>query len=90
MRNSDMPAMPSGAIVRSRINRNDPGSDFFVVTETSAANAGMTKREEIAKANMAALLSNSAIIDTFAGIENVAKEAVRAADALLAALEVSQ
>jgi MinD superfamily P-loop ATPase len=57
------------------------------IENTSDYYPGLTKREEIAKANMAALLSNSAIIDTFAGIENVAKEAVRAADALLAALE---
>jgi len=46
MNNADMPAMPSGAIVRSRVNRNDPGSDFFIITETTAANSGLTKREQ--------------------------------------------
>jgi hypothetical protein len=89
MKNADMPAMPSGAIVRSRTNRNDPGSDFFVVTETSAANMGMTKREAFAMAAMQGFLSNSKVNLMVPTDSSVVLESIKVADALLAALEVS-
>lgn len=86
MKNADMPAMPSGAIVRSRTNKNDPGSDFFVVTETSAKNVGMTKREAFAMAAMQGLCTDTS---GYTSLGQIAQDAVIAADALLAALEES-
>lgn len=93
MKNADMPAMPSGAIVRSRTNRNDPGSDFFVVSETSATNIGMTKREHFAAMAMQGLLANPVsgnekqYMNTRDWIEDMPAISLQLADALLAELE---
>lgn len=75
MKNADMPAMP-----------------FEIVDEVQSSRwwSGMTKREEFALKIMAGIYSNSAIIDDLSesSAKVVASAAARAADALLAELEL--
>lgn len=86
MRNSDMPANPSGLIQKRRVNPNDPGSDFAVMSSSEPKHKGLTKREYFAGLAMQGLLSGPHA-DADCGIEGLAHDAALAADELLKALE---
>ena len=75
MKNADMPAMPQYA--------------WNKVAEKFTATGGLTKREAFAMAAMQGLLSSSKIIVLVPTDSSVVLESIKVADALLAALEVS-
>lgn len=85
MKNRDMPASPSGLVQKRRVNQNDPGSSFAVMSFSEPKNAGLTKREYFAGLAMQGILAS----DTgFSVHQNDAVQiAVAHADALLEELE---
>ena len=78
MRNADMPAMPTTKIF--------PMPSGGTRTETTG---GLTKREAFAMAAMQGFLSNSKVNFMVPTDSSVVLESIKVADALLAALEVS-
>lgn len=88
MRNADMPASPSGLVQKRRVNQNDPGSDFAVMSFSEPKNAGLTKREYFAGLAMQGLLTNPGQLET--DTANQSALAVEHADALLSELEATK
>lgn len=88
MNNADMPASPSGLVQKRRVNQNDPGSDFAVMSFSEPKNRGMTKRETFAMAAMQGLLASD--INANLHQSDCVHIAVAHADALLAELDKEQ
>lgn len=83
MNNADMPAMPQS------VSRSDDGS--VISSSDFAYCEGFSKREEMASRNMAAILANENYeAPRRQRLAGMAKDAVAAADALLAELEQPQ
>ncbi|HDN9804007.1 TPA: hypothetical protein P2N04_001061 [Aeromonas salmonicida] len=84
MKNADMPAMPAGV----QLDNDDPESMFHPHGIMQCA--GLTKREEFAKAAMQGLLAGGYCVsdgDARYRLKDVPTEAMNLADALLAELE---
>ena len=74
---------PSGVRRFSRVNRNDPGSDFAVMEYTEATHPGISLRDYFAGqviGHLSALQNNCTVTD-------LATEAYQYADAMLAERE---
>ncbi|WP_280568170.1 hypothetical protein [Chromohalobacter sp. 296-RDG] len=85
MRNADAPAMPQQRDWQDdmEIHANNPLRSGRPPFE----GLGLTKREEFARAAMQALAANSGVVSVFGAGRQIASEAVRYADELLAELE---
>lgn len=82
-KNGCMPANPGGLVQKRRVNPNDPGSDFAVMSSSEPKHKGLIKREHFAGLAMQGLL---AFYGDGQEWDVTAREAVACADALLAEL----
>lgn len=89
MKNSDMPAMPTYDVIETCSADGNEGP--FLVTDN---NSGLSKREHFAAMAMQGMLANTDMMkvvmdsDEFASPwDDYAEQAIKQADALLAALE---
>ena len=81
MSNSDLPASPNGLVQKRRINPNDPGSDFAIMSYSEAKYKGLTKLERFTMAAMQSVVAGD--IHNDLTVEMIAEQAIEIAMATL-------